>query len=310
VMCNRDLALGYADRGWHVFPVAPGGKLPAIPRAHAAADSVCRGECGRLGHGVYDATTDRNVIKHWWTYCPTANIGIACAPSGVVVIDLDTPKGADESPPGEWALPGVTDGADVLAVVAERQGQPFPFETFTVRTGRGGLHLYFLSPVGGQLRNTARKLGWLIDTRAAGGYVLAAGSTVAGKQYVVVHDATPARLPAWLAELIASESSRSRRPPNDVLANLTHPRGYARAVLRAEVQGVLDACRGERNNTLNRAAYALGRLVAGGALPLGLVFEALTVAGEAAGLSRGEAAATVNSGLRAGATRPRRGGAA
>ena len=52
-------------------------------------------------------------------------------------------------------LPGITDGADVLAALCERHGQPFPSETFMVRTRRGGLHLYFTAPPGVRLGNTA-----------------------------------------------------------------------------------------------------------------------------------------------------------
>ncbi|WP_370027732.1 bifunctional DNA primase/polymerase [Planotetraspora sp. GP83] len=77
---------------------------------------------------------------------------------------------------------GVNDGADVLAVLCEQAGQPLPFDTFTVRTRRGGLHLYFTAPIGGPvLGNTQGSrggLGWLIDTRAHGGYVVGPGSVV------------------------------------------------------------------------------------------------------------------------------------
>ena len=81
------------------------------------------------------------------------NIGVACGPSGLLVIDLDTPK-PGEVPPPQWAQPGITDGADVLAALCERHRQPFPCETFMVRTGRGGLHLYFTAPPGLRPGNT------------------------------------------------------------------------------------------------------------------------------------------------------------
>ena len=82
------------------------------------------------------------------------NIGIATGPSGLVVIDLDMPKPGEDRRRG-GAAPGIGDGADVLAVLCEEAGEPFPWETFTVRTGRGGLHLYFTAPPGAALRNTA-----------------------------------------------------------------------------------------------------------------------------------------------------------
>jgi hypothetical protein len=207
-----EAALAYAARGWAVFPLAPGGKLPAIPAAHPGdQSSACRGECGRFGHGVHDATTDVGVIARWWAHCPHANIGVSCGRASLVVLDLDVSKPGRETPPPEWHLPGVTCGADVLAVLAERAGARLPTETYTVRTGRGGLHLYFAAPPDAQFGNTAADqgngIGWCVDTRAAGGYVVAAGSAVAGRRYTLVHDALPAPLPAWLAALLPNPSS-------------------------------------------------------------------------------------------------------
>ena len=63
---------------------------------------------------------------------------------------------------------------------------------------------------------------------------------------------------------------------------------------------------GERNNGLNRAAYSLGRLVAGGEVATELVYGELLAAALATGLGHREASRTIRSGLRAGATRPRR----
>ncbi|MGH3936861.1 MAG: bifunctional DNA primase/polymerase [Pseudonocardiaceae bacterium] len=40
----------------------------------------------------------------------------------------------------------------------------------------GGQHRYFLAPGDRELRNTCAGLGWRIDTRAAGGAIIAAGS--------------------------------------------------------------------------------------------------------------------------------------
>ena len=170
-----------AARGWQVFPLRPGDKRPAFPD-HKAGDCTGRDPRCRGGHQGWEprATTDPGRIGRAWARTPY-NIGLACGPSGLLVIDLDRPK-PGEMPPPQWALPGVTDGADVLAALCERHGQPFPWETFMVRTRRGGLHLYFTAPPGVRLGNTAgdseRGLGWLIDTRGHGGYVVAPGSFV------------------------------------------------------------------------------------------------------------------------------------
>ena len=299
-------ALEFACHGWHVFPLAPGTKVPAIPAAHppgSLARQSCRGHCGRPGHGVHDATTDPEVVTAWSRHFPTANVGVACGPSGLVVLDLDTPKPGQAPPSDE---PGIACGADVLALLAERAGQPLPIGTYTVRTARGGLHLYFRTPHGLELPNTAGRLGWLIDTRAAGGYVVAAGSAVEGRAYDLLHDAPPAELPEWIAALLAPPVVRSLPTPPEVGRSA----GYANAALRNELQRVLDAPVGQRNATLNRAAYCLGTLVGGGALAEALVRDALQAAAEAIGLGTAEAAATIGSGLSAGTCRPRGGGAA
>ena len=71
-------ALSLAERGWHVFPCVPGGKRPAL-----------------RGSWQDHATTEPARIRAWWSRA-AYNIGIACGPSGLVVIDLDVPHGIGE----------------------------------------------------------------------------------------------------------------------------------------------------------------------------------------------------------------------
>lgn len=141
------VGLNLASRGWHVFPLIPGTKRPAI-RAWEER-----------------ATTDPERIARCWA-TGAYNIGIGTGPSGLVVLDLDTAKDASDTAPREWNTPHIADGADVLAALCQRHGQPYPSETYTVRTGRGGTHLYLTAPEGTELRNSAGKLGWKVDTRA------------------------------------------------------------------------------------------------------------------------------------------------
>ena len=62
---------------------------------------------------------------------------------------------------------------------------------------------------------------------------------------------------------------------------------------------------GIRNDTLNRAAFSLGQLVAAGLLPPVPVITGLISAATRAGLSEKEAAGTVRSGMAGGARKPR-----
>jgi hypothetical protein len=207
-------------------------------------------------------------------------------------------------------MDGVTDGSDVLAVLADRAGQPFPADTYTVHTGRGGTHLYFRRPAGVRLGNSAGErggLGYLIDTRGIGGYVVAAGSTVDGRPYTVGADQEPALLPGWLADRLTTQAGALPTQPPATTAIRRLP-AYLAAALAAETSAVASTPQGGRNHALFEAATSLGRLVAGGALPAELVTAELEGAAQTAGLEPAETAATIVSGLRKGARRPRRPG--
>ncbi|MGY4768946.1 bifunctional DNA primase/polymerase [Kribbella sp. CWNU-51] len=293
---NLSTALDAARRGWPVFPLAPGAKVPAIPAWESAA------------------TTDEDRLTRWWTWPGHARHGvaIACGPAGLVVIDLDKPK-PGQTPPERWNLPGITHGYDVFATVAAEAGQGLVLDTYTVRTGRGGFHLYYEAPSGVELRNTdgerGRGLGWLVDTRAAGGYVVAAGTVVNGNRYDLVYDETPAPLAGWLTHLLT---------PSPTPVNLAGPvqlrtgrhSTYLDRAIAAECGHVATAPEGERNKALFIAAQNLGQLAAGGALSADDIRAALTAAAAtqiaAGAYTETQADKTITSGLSAGAKRPRK----
>jgi hypothetical protein len=85
---------------------------------------------------------------------------------------------------------------------------------------------------------------------------------------------------------------------------IAHPDRYAAAALRASADRVSRAPVGTRNDTLNRAAFALGRLVGAGLLDAWLVAQELGDAGRFAGLGRDEVRRTIRSGLTAGRRQP------
>ena len=82
--------------------------------------------------------------------------------------------------------------------------------------------------------------------------------------------------------------------------------GYGRAALTREQASVATAPRGCRNATLNRAAFNLGQLVAAGLLDVDQVRAGLLAAAAEAGNPEAKARATIESGLRGGAAKPRR----
>jgi hypothetical protein len=317
-----------------VFPLRPDrpnaadqdeAKRPAFPARCTAercpqADLRCRA-AGRHVGWEERATCDPDRIRRAWSIRPYG-VGIACGPSGLVVVDLDVPKHPGDTPPAAWE--GARDGADVFAVLAARHGTPTGPHggfgpdasprvgievTYTVVTPSGGSHLYYQHPGSGpELRNTTsdrgRGLGWKVDTRAHGGYVVASGSTIAGRPYEVVLDCDPAPLPVWIATLTAPPAQPAYRP--GVVALPADRRGrYVAAAIRRQVEHLTNATEGGRNAALFTSAVALGQLAAGGALTDDDVYAVLEPAALSIGLRHAEISRTIASGLRVGARQPR-----
>lgn len=277
-----DVALGAAGRGWHVFPLRPRDKRPAL---HGEIACPGTGNCA-AGHRKWEqrATTDPERIRAAWT-AGAFNIGIATGPSGLVVVDLDPVKAKDPK--------GTPDGATSLQALCERAGQTVP-DTYRTRTASGGHHLYFTAPDRVRLGNSAGRLGKHIDTRAHGGYVVGAGSTLPSGAYEVVDPTEPVPLPEWLYALLTP-----RQPSLALMVAPVPVRAsrYAAAALRAETAAVAGAGEGVRNWTLVRAARALGRFIPSGDLARHEVEQALNSAGSAAGLRENECRAAVTSAL-------------
>lgn len=293
-------ALAAADHGWPVFPLARNGKRPVL---HGADRCPGTGSCvGEHLGWEQRATVDAARIRAAWA-AGAWNIGITTGPAGLVVVDLDTTK-AGEQPPARWAQPGITCGADVLTCLADEADEIPQFDTFTVATASGGTHLYFVAPDGIELHNTAGTLGWKIDTRAHGGYVVGPGSRVGRKAYTVVDGRPPAPLPTWLADRLRPAPLPEQRPVTVSLGD-GRRNAYLRAAVQAEVDRVIESPPDGHNIALYRASVALGQLVAGGALAETDVTAWLADAAAQVGQRSGEAARTIRSGLRAGAQRRR-----
>lgn len=280
-------ALVATERGWPVFPLLIDGKRPAL---HGETRCVRTGDCS-YGHIKWEdrATTDPDRIHRAWAVRPF-NIGIATGPSGLVVVDLDMPKTKGKSVKGSEGTPcGVT----TFTALCERAGQEVP-ATYRTRTASGGVHLYFTTPAGIRLTNTAGKLGPLIDTRAWGGYVVAAGSTTPAGWYEVTDDAPVAPLPGWLLSLLQPSAPVRVERFAPLVVNGDRA---ALAAMDRECDNVRTAPEGEGNNTLNRCAFKVGRFVAWGDLARHVVEEAFQSAGQERGLTAAECRATIRSAL-------------
>lgn len=151
-----EAALFYSqNQQWGVFPLRPRDKKPLFPAAHEPGNP-CKGECGKTGHGLHDATVDQELIAAWWGVNPDAGIGIATGRrSGIFALDIDAGHGGEET----------------IAALLDKNGK-LP-ETPVQRTGGGGRHVIFAYPPV-EIRNSAGRLGKGLDTRGEGGYICGA----------------------------------------------------------------------------------------------------------------------------------------
>ncbi len=299
--------------GRHAGRARPARSSGLLPWALAAADELglavfplrC---CGKVpaGRGSWQdrATRDPDQLERWFTGPRACNIGIDTGAGDLLVIDLD--DGHGQPPPPRWAP--AQHGRDVLARLAEEAGEPVPTATWTVATPSGGLHLYFRQPAGACLRNSQARLGWRIDTRGHGGYIVGAGSRRAdGRSYLPVCEAPIAPLPAWLSDLLTPPPPSPPGPP--VQLDPGRVAAYVRAAVAAECAAAAAAVTGSRHQALLRAARKLGELVGAEVLDERAASEALRAAvGHHIGVdgcTQREVATTIRDGLAYGRARPR-----
>ncbi|MEU9412333.1 bifunctional DNA primase/polymerase [Streptomyces sp. NPDC048281] len=284
-----------------MHPLAPGRKTPAANcmkcrgSAHPPAECPCL-RAGRWCHSFHAATLNQGRIQQWWGQHPEFGVGVSCGPAGLVVIDIDAHQ--TETPARDRILPGIpigdhidltglANGFHTLAVLAALRGQQSPADdttTLRVRTPSGGLHVWYRatdnrpwkSSVGS---NPGRALAWQVDIRAHGSYIVAPGTTTQQGIYTPVDDVLePVALPLWLAQeldrtghLPAPHIPAPRPVPpraqQAVLAAAGDRSERALAAVLAPVEACGQVAEGAGfSDTLNRAAYTLGGLIAAGRL--------------------------------------------
>ncbi|HET6285735.1 MAG TPA: bifunctional DNA primase/polymerase [Amycolatopsis sp.] len=293
------VALAAARQGLYVFPLWPRSKVPCL---HGKRACTGTGGCadGHLGW-EQRATTEPDLIRYWWGASPTSNVGIACGPSNLYVLDLDPAHGKE--PPPEWA--GARHGRDVLARLAERAGQPYPGNTYTGRSPSPSDHLYFRVRADSTLRNTAGKAGWRIDSRGRGGFIVAPGSVRRDGIYTVAHRAPIAPLPEWLIPHF-TPPPRPKPEPIDFGDVQPLPDKRRQRYLDTVAATVANAAPHTAHDTLNRAAFGLGRLIAGHEFTDDEARATLHIAAQKRQIPTYEADSTISDGLEAGARYPRR----
>ncbi|MFF6965830.1 bifunctional DNA primase/polymerase [Streptomyces anthocyanicus] len=270
-------ALSAAERGLAVIPLAR-TKLPALRSPHRDAPAsepfACRGECGRFGHGVHDASTDPDRVRALFAAAPWATgYGIACGlpPHHLIGVDLDTKSAAAQ-----------TDSATALRELALRHLFTIP-PTVVVLTPSGGRHLWLTGPPDHVVPNSAGRLAPGIDIRGAGGYLVGPGSRTRHGAYTIAPGTShlrPAPCPPALLRLLL---------PPPVRRTDGEPASDGRGL----VQFVLAAHEGQRNTRLFWAACRAYENGVGAALLAPLLDAARTT-----GLTEREARATIASAAR------------
>jgi len=279
--CGR-AAETYAALGFPVVAMhttRPGGGC-------TCAGPGCRypGKHPRLTGWPRQASTAPATVRGWWRRRPDANVGLATG-RRFDVLDLDGSQGVE-------ALRAA------LSIAPHQHPGP------VARTGGDGWHLLY-APTG-----LGNRVGLLpgVDWRGSGGLIVAPPSRHAsGRSYAWVHPLTVTlpEVPAGLWRLLAPPpATRTTLPP--AATPTGRARGYAAAALARERAAVASAQEGTCNHTLNRAAFNLGQLVAAGLLDADHVRAVLLAAAVEAGNPEGKAKATIASGLRGGAAKPRR----
>jgi hypothetical protein len=223
-MTRIDEVLALAEAGFHVFPLRPGTKLPAIEKFPERA------------------TRDPDQIRKWWS-SRDYNVGISTTRFGdaeaLIVVDVDN-KGDKHG--------------DETILRLEIGGADFP-ATRTTRTPTGGRHLIYRAAQ--PVKQGVGVLGEGLDVRSRGGYVVGPGSTIDGVPYQTEQPGDAAPVPEWLVERLggAARPSVDKRTQDAPDGAVDPERAMIRA--REYLARLESATAGERNDAGYRVACQL-----------------------------------------------------
>ena len=247
-----------------------------LAREGVAVFPVGADKAPRTPRGFYDATTTLKVIRSWdWSDCMIGHP----PEKGVVIIDVD-PRNGGEMTMGLFpALP----------------------RTRTTKTRSDGRHYWLTVDPSLEMRG---KLGPGVDVKRSGkGYVVIPPSP--GYEYIV--NGRMAKAPQWLIdELVVQttfEPGEAASSPRYFPFQTGSP--YGEAALRNGLAELRDAGEGGRHETLNKVAFSLGMLSAGGELDPDKTCAAILETAVGVGLDEADAVDVLRRGWFAGLKQPR-----
>jgi hypothetical protein len=283
----------YLSAGWvGVLPLPRGRKLPPPP--------------GHTGRDGADPTRAR--VRAWVRRCPGGNLALRL-PAIVVGLDLDLYKPAG--------------AASYTSLVDQLGPLPPTWRSSARRDGVSGIRLFRVPPgvdwaerqagQGIELIHHHHRYAVVWPSAHPHGRTYQWWSPTGEQADRVPHiDELPWLPPAWIGRLSGPPMSRPATVDTHPQAG-TRPigTGYPAAALIGAVAELAAMTPGSgRNNALNRKAYHLGGLVGAGQLNHDQVraqlYRAAAVNGHLAKHGPRQTLATIDSGLRAGAARPRR----
>jgi putative DNA primase/helicase len=260
-----------------VVPLKPRSKIPSVP------------------HGIDDAITTRMGVRARAETHPNDNYGIVLDDK-IFVVDIDSADG--------WAA---------LKALERQYGElPATVETITAR----GSHLLFRARPGEPVPSSTGKLGDGIDVKGDRSHAVLAGSMHPdGTRYRyapgrALGEIKIAKAPGWLLKAVREPRRRDDQVPRRIDA-AARVRGdgrmtrYGKTALNSELDRLRQTEEGERNTTLNKAAFVLAGLCTAGALDEATVRASLTETAREIGLEKDEIRKTLDSAMGAGMRAPR-----
>lgn len=184
-------AIRAVRRGWAVIPVH-------APTRAARCDCPNGDGCEYAGkhplteHGYKDASRDEAQILAWAALWPGCNWGVVAGVSVLLIIDVDPRNEGDQT---------------LIDLLREHQNLP---DTWAVKTGGGGRHIYLSCPPG--VARFDRKLGPGLEIKLNQYVVLPGSRHASGGVYEweignEPEDLPIAAAPGWLVELLREEAA-------------------------------------------------------------------------------------------------------
>lgn len=256
--------------GWRIYPCSRTSRAGCFKGAHLAA------------------TDDLNVLTRWAREF-NPNWRVVFGPSRIWGLDIDRAGSVHAA-----------DGLGAMAALVAVHG-PLPPGP-RARSGSGGVGLFYqhtderiIGKSGTPAPGIDPRRGALSQTIPPSRHI------VTGMSYrwlTAPWEVSPPVAPAWLIRLVEEPPEPKRGPVAIDTSDQARRRLYRAAL------AVIDAPPGSRNETLNRRAYQVGRMIGAGLLGEREAVDALYGAARQAGLDHDETRNTIRSGIQSGQRNP------